>query len=114
MPSLPSRPCRKAGCPALVKGGGYCPAHEHVERDRVWGEGKGGDATPYQDARWRGLRAAFLKQHPSCAMCGGKAVHVDHIVAVYLRPDLRLEWANLRSLCVSCHSTRTRRQYAVR
>ena len=110
MPSLFSRPCRKPGCPALVKGGGYCPAHEHIEAQRVWGTGTDTRPSPAArgyDAAWRALRAAYLAAHPRCERCPAAATDVDHIQPVRYRPDLRLEWSNLRSLCHRCHSSRT-------
>jgi 5-methylcytosine-specific restriction endonuclease McrA len=29
----------------------------------------------------------------------------DHIVPIQIRPDLRLEWGNLQSLCRRCHDS---------
>lgn len=64
------------------------------------------------DGQWRGLRAAFIRQHPVCAVigCGAPATDVDHIVAVRERPDLRLTWGNLRALCHGHHSAKTARE----
>jgi len=61
------------------------------------------------DEEWAALRARYLGIHRYCqkARCGRKASHVDHIIAVALRPDLRLAWGNLRSLCRSCHNRRS-------
>jgi 5-methylcytosine-specific restriction protein A len=35
---------------------------------------------------------------------------VDHIRTIRDRPDLRLDHANLRSLCKPCHDARTARE----
>jgi 5-methylcytosine-specific restriction protein A len=69
------------------------------------------------DADWRRLRAAFLSAHPLC-MCDdcqeGKkrvtlATVVDHIEPIAERPDLRLEWSNLRSMSKPHHDRHTAR-----
>ena len=57
------------------------------------------------DAKWRILRAAFLKKHPRCKVCGERATDVDHIV-----PRSRGgsdKWANLQPLCSKCHKIKT-------
>ena len=73
---------------------------------------------PY-DRNWEKLRAAFLARNPLCLFClqAGRvtrAAEVDHIVEIAVRPDLRLEWTNLRALCKPCHSQRTARDVNVR
>ena len=93
------------------------PAHwkpreqrEH-ERRKAIDEQRPGSAARGYDAAWRKLRAVFLRQHPDCATprCGAMATDVDHIVSIRDRPDLRLDWGNLRSLCAPCHARRTAR-----
>lgn len=32
---------------------------------------------------------------------------VDHIIPIRQRPDLRLAWRNLQSLCDPCHRVKT-------
>lgn len=60
------------------------------------------------DAKWRQLRALFLKRNPKCCFCSGtEMLNVDHIKSVAEFPELRLVWSNLRTLCHSCHSRRT-------
>jgi 5-methylcytosine-specific restriction endonuclease McrA len=63
------------------------------------------------DWAWRKLRAAFLAANPVCthAGCGQPATDADHELSVQARPDLRLEWGNLRALCHAHHSARTAR-----
>ena len=62
------------------------------------------------DSEWRRLRARFLRVNPICSCgCGARAVDVDHILTVRERPDLRLEWSNLRAFSHACHSRRTGR-----
>jgi hypothetical protein len=61
------------------------------------------------DATWRKLRLVFIRQHPVCSTprCGDMTTDVDHVQSVEERPDLRLEWSNLRAYCHACHSRRT-------
>lgn len=66
---------------------------------------------------WRQLRERFIHQHPLCLFCeeAGHVVAaevVDHIVSFTDRPELRLDWGNLRSLCKDCHDRRTARDQA--
>ena len=69
---------------------------------------------PY-DAHWRRLRRAFLAANPLCARHLERALtvaanEVDHKIPIAVRPDLRLEWDNLQSLCKPCHSAKTYRE----
>lgn len=59
------------------------------------------------DEDWLRLRKRFIVAHPKCCECGKPAQAVDHIKTVRERPDLRLVWDNLRSMCFSCHNRRT-------
>lgn len=57
---------------------------------------------------WRRVRALWLREHPSCAACGGtEALEVHHLRPYHLFPELELDPANLLSLCDapsrSCH-----------
>lgn len=68
-------------------------------------------ASPSQrgyDAKWRRIRAAFLKAHPNCDACGAPASHVDHRTP--LRDGGSNKWDNLQPLCASCHSRKTAAQ----
>ena len=66
------------------------------------------------DATWRKLRAVYLRQHPLC-MCdeckaSGAVVAaevVDHIIPIAERPELRLEWSNLRAMSKQHHDRHT-------
>jgi 5-methylcytosine-specific restriction protein A len=66
------------------------------------------------DAVWEKLRDAFKLANPICKHCleqDGKAVpmhDVDHIIDIDKRPDLRLDWDNLQSLCKTHHGRKTR------
>lgn len=66
------------------------------------------------DADWKALRIAFLAEHPYCECDEHKgkdgralAQVVDHIQSIEERPDLRLEWSNLRAMTKRCHDRHT-------
>ena len=71
------------------------------------------------DAAWQRLRAAKLAADPLCE-CDDCKRHgwlvpadvVDHIQPIEERPDLRLDWSNLRSMAKAHHDRRTARQVA--
>jgi 5-methylcytosine-specific restriction endonuclease McrA len=60
------------------------------------------------------LRAEHLARQPNCSACAeeGKqraAKVVDHIRSVREHPELRLDPANLQSLCWPCYNRKTNR-----
>ena len=64
------------------------------------------------DRRWRKLRKRKLQSDPLCEDCLERgrttlAQEVDHIIRITKRPDLRLVWDNLRSLCKPCHDAKS-------
>lgn len=104
----PSAVCSLPGCPELVADRGRCPAHRRAgetSRPNAAAQGYG--------ARWRKVRARFLRSHPICQVtdCWLKATDVDHVT---LRRDLVAQGvANpdadeyLQALCHSHHSQKT-------
>lgn len=88
--SLPLKPCRRAGCPELVRGGGYCDKHQRtvrrMRRDTQGERGVSGEWHGlYYTARWREMRAEQLIMEPYCRDCAAHGVRsaatdVDHIV----------------------------------
>ena len=51
---------------------------------------------------WPAVRAAHLKEHPTCAACGTTAnLEVHHLKPFHLFPELELDPANLMTLCES-------------
>ena len=51
---------------------------------------------------WSKVRVAFLKNNPTCAVCGGKEkLEVHHIVPFHKDPSLELDLNNLITLCES-------------
>ena len=103
MPKAAARPCTKAGCRALVLGGGSrCPDHPYDPRPVV-----SGSRDPfYTSAKWRAIRRNFLAKHKACA-CGAPATVVDHVLARSIRPDLQWDTANMAPMCHPCHARKS-------
>lgn len=73
------------------------------------------DRAFYNGKRWRGLRSAYLSQHPLCAPCEkvGRiepATQVHHVEERKDKPDLAYEWDNLESVCLPCHNAKRARR----
>jgi 5-methylcytosine-specific restriction protein A len=114
MPNAPKRPCRHPGCPALTRER-YCEQHARQHARESW---QRMNALPREsaarrgyDRKWAECRKAYLAAHPLCEDCLAEgrtaaAVLVHHKEPVDERPDLRLNWENLRGLCRNCHEIR--------
>lgn len=88
------------------------PAQSRRDQLRALDDRRGSAASRGYDAAWRKARSNHLAQHPLCKFCEERglicaAVDVDHVVPIALRPDLRLDPTNFRSLCKPCHSSLT-------
>lgn len=108
MPSKPLRPCSQPGCPEVATQGSRCPAHaqEHEQaRRKRYDERRASPSARGYDAKWRRIRAQFLKSFPQCERCGDQATVVDHITP--LAQGGTHQWANLQPLCASCHNRKT-------
>lgn len=107
------RPCRHAGCHALVRdGSGYCPAHQADRKIGTFADPRRGSANERgYGAAWRKLRDQIMRR--DCGLCqpckvAGRiipATHVDHIVP-------KCEGGgdgenNLRAICAACHKAKT-------
>src|SRR5262249_19909900 len=60
--------------------------------------------------QWPKVRRAYLKDHPTCSVCGGtKKLEVHHVQPFHLHPNLELDPSNFITLCendkdgVNCH-----------
>ena len=112
MPHRPPRPCQHPGCGVLVDGrDSRCDRHRRqVARER---EGRRDSSTSRgYGSDWQRLRKRKLLTDPYCADCKSQgratlAVEVDHIIRISERPNLRLDWNNLQSLCQSCHAAKS-------
>ena len=123
MPWKPKKPCKHPGCPNLTDGS-YCEAHERAakaEAARAYNQNSRDKELQgfYNSPAWRRLRKLKLQRNPVCEICyaAGRvtgAVIVDHIRAVRDCPEDRLSMDNLQSVCLSCHSRKTRKEEAAR
>lgn len=112
--------CRRKGCHARVRGGGYCSACAAGQREvRVRRDWRAADrrrgtaaARGYASADWRRKRSAWLEAHPYCADPDSRhrgqqvrGTHVDHRRAKRVGGVDHAE--NFQTLCASCHSSKT-------
>ena len=61
-----------------------------------------------RSSHWDAVRDAHLRQFPTCAACGKRALlNVHHIKPFHLFPSLELDGSNLITLCedqvINCH-----------
>lgn len=57
-----------------------------------------------RSSRWPAVRAAFLRRHPRCEVCGTRdGLEVHHVRPYHLFPELELEESNLMTLCRGHH-----------
>lgn len=63
-----------------------------------------------RDKRWPALRLAAKRRDGfKCVRCGSRGrLEVDHIKPVREAPDLAFDLTNLQTLCVRCHSRKTK------
>jgi 5-methylcytosine-specific restriction protein A len=105
MPKAPSRPCATHRCPGRAKNGRYCAKCAKRAQKRRAPEKRASSAKRGYGANWRKIRAAHLKKHPLCVVCGEPATNVDHIIP--LAKGGTNASSNLQSMCHSCHSRKT-------
>ena len=104
MPMRARRQCTFPGCTELATYRGRCKSHMDTRPS---------PAARGYDARWRFIRAAFIKAHPWCEHPehAGQFVRgeeVDHVVP--LANGGTNAASNLQTLCKSHHSQKTFRQ----
>ena len=104
----------------MVATPGFCEAHRPLIHRDYGRARRGFDAEVgfYQSRQWRSVRAAFLREHPLCGGCAAKGLLVPARVVDHVRPikdgGARFDTANLQSLCVPCHNSKTARESAAR
>src|SRR5581483_6944331 len=111
MPTLPKRPCRKPGCPALVASG-FCPQHQYSREASRPSAAKRG-----YGRRWQRYRLTYIHLHPRCiasdenGRCEACTEEVDHITPV-TGPDDPLFWdpTNHQPLCSTHHKRKTAKE----
>lgn len=117
MPERPKVPCKRAGCPKLVRPPArFCQDHAALASKRSWARNRGRSASSRgYGARWRKLRRYKLNLTPLCEECKRRGVvktatTVDHVKPKSEGGDDSLE--NLQSLCDACHATKTGKEGA--
>lgn len=117
------KPCRWAGCPALIQDGRYCPRHQpraeriassiNADRERAYRQSPAvRESKRFLDSRdWKRARADYLTNHPFCEQCqelglSTLASQVHHKTA-RSKGGALLDDDNLMALCASCHSRLT-------
>jgi 5-methylcytosine-specific restriction protein A len=116
MPMRAGRPCAWPGCAIVIRDGRFCDEHQRRKQKQQDAE-RGSAAARGYDARWRRLRARYLRRHPLCVECQRfehtmLATDVDHI-----RPRSAGgsdEESNLQALCHPHHSAKTLREIVSR
>lgn len=99
MPTKPKYAVTSAQSPADVAAG-YKRQSQYAEAHRF-----------YNSARWRKLRAMFLRAHPLCVDCeklerATLATQVHHVEERRTNPARALDPTNLAGLCARCHGRR--------
>lgn len=114
MPAHSLKPCAHPGCGVLVTTR-RCEQHTRQQRQQQ-DSIRGTSAERGYDYAWRQLRSRFLQANPLCQCdeCTSAkrclpATVVDHRIPIEERPDLRLEWSNLRAMAKACHDAHTAR-----
>lgn len=82
------------------------------ERQRDHDQRRGSSTARGYDYAWQKLRKLKLRTDPLCESCKPQgrvslALEVDHKIRISERPDLRLDWDNLQSLCETCHDAKS-------
>lgn len=90
------------------------PKRRHWESEPVKKEWVSPDKKFYNSKAWRRTREDVLNKNPMCVVCeaDGKlteANHVDHIIPIR-DGGHRWKHSNLQSLCIRCHSIKTRKE----
>lgn len=116
MPNAAPRPCRQAGCGALVRGASRCPAHA-VAAGSFADRTRGSRHDRGYGTNWDKLRATIVAR--DCGLCqqcqrngvvnpvGDKpySAYVDHITPK-AEGGTDAE-SNLETLCRACHTAKT-------
>lgn len=101
------KPCKHAGCPALVyDGSGYCDKH----RPAGWTEKRGGSTKRVTGRRLQRMRAELFAREPLCVKCleHGRvrlATQRDHVVPLFEGGADGPE--NEQGLCDECHDEKS-------
>jgi 5-methylcytosine-specific restriction protein A len=66
----------------------------------------------YVSKQWRAIRNTHIREFPLCASCMEKGIVkegkvVDHVLPRRTHPHLELEPTNLKTMCHSCHNSKS-------
>jgi 5-methylcytosine-specific restriction enzyme A len=105
MPYAPLKPCAQPGCPALTATG-RCPDHARLRHQRYDKNQRDQAAKKfYNSDLWHTTRAAKMQRCPLCETCKAAGLIIAADMVHHLDGDIyNLEFDNLQSLCLSCHS----------
>ena len=109
MPYKAKRPCKHPGCPNLTDRD-YCREHLKEYNYEYNHYHRAPDTNSRYGAAWRKIRARYVEQHPLCELClkNGRVVPVEEVHHIVPLADGGTnDFANLMSLCKSCHSAIT-------
>ena len=101
------KPCRHAGCPALVyDGSGWCDRH----RPAAWSEKRGGSTKRITGRKLQRMRAELFASEPLCVEClrQGRvrlATQRDHIRPLFEGGTEAP--SNVQGLCDDCHDAKS-------
>jgi len=115
MPYVPSRPCRKSGCPNLTSHPrGYCLKHLS-EKYRQEDANRSSSNERGYNYQWHIASRLYLKRNPLCVIClkEGRietATVVDHIIPHKGNQDLFWDESNWQSLCKMHHDRKTAKE----
>lgn len=108
MATAPKYPCRgsRAGCAALVAGGGFCEAcaGKQHKADVAY---RGSASARGYDAAWTKLAARVRREEPICVRCKARGILTATDVAGHIVPiehggkNVR---SNLYGLCFACNA----------
>ena len=121
MPTKLKTRCRFPGCGRAATER-FCPEHRAESYRRPADRHRGTPAQRGYDHRWRKVRHWYLRREPLCEDCldegivNAEHLEVDHIIPIAVRPDLRLNVDNLRTLCRQHHKRKTdadKRRYGI-
>lgn len=105
-----ARVCSRQGCIKLINGrGSLCAEHERQARIQRDANNRRPNTRQSYGPEWPRTSKEYLAAHPWCRICGKRAQHTDHIIAV-ANGGAILDWSNLQSLCKQHHSQKTARQ----
>lgn len=111
MPRDRARICNTPGCPEFAHYRGKCKGCQDAAE-----QARGGTAAQRgYDWRWSKRARSFLRRHPACAGCGGRATVADHVIQrkVLIEQGVSDPDADrhLQPLCKRCHGRKSAEEH---